>query len=95
MVCEAFHPDWKAFWNERPVAVCRAVGGLLAVPCPPDAGSLKLEYQPPQWYFICYIFGASMWLTATILLVFGSCFGMQWKYYWIGKGFETEVKGSF
>ena len=94
VVCEAFHPDWKAFWNGRPVAVCRAVGGLLAVPCPPGAGALRLQYQPPQWYFICYIFGASMWLTASILLVFGSRFGNPWKDFWIGKGFGIDAKGS-
>jgi hypothetical protein len=35
-----------------------------------------------------------MWLTASIILVFGSRFGTQWKDFWIGKGFGIDAKGS-
>jgi dolichol-phosphate mannosyltransferase len=78
VICEAFHPDWRASWNNRNVSVCRAIGGLLAIPCPAGSGVVRLEYCPPFWYYISYGFGIAMWMLALIVLGLGRWGSKKW-----------------
>jgi dolichol-phosphate mannosyltransferase len=94
VICEAFHPDWKAFWNDQAVPVCRAIGGLLAVPCPSEGGKVRLEYQPPIWYPVSYGFGIFMWISAIVFLGLGRLGSKGWKKWWEGEELEIETSAE-
>ena len=91
IICEAFHPDWKAFCNDHAVPVCRAIGGLLAIPCPSEGGKVRLEYQPPPWYPVSYGFGIFMWISALVFLGLGRWGSEGWKKWWEGDGLNREI----
>ena len=90
VICEAFHPDWRAFWNNRNVPVCRAIGGLLAIPCPAESGAVRLEYCPPIWYYISYSFGIATWVSALVFLGLSKWGSDGWKKWWEGNDLDFD-----
>lgn len=90
VICEAFHPDWRAFWNNRNVPVCRAIGGLLAVPCPAEGGTVRIEYYPPVWYSISYGFGIAAWVSALVFWGLSKWGSDGWKKWWEGNDLDSD-----
>ncbi len=67
VVTEAYHPDWKASQNGKPLPVLRAAGALLSVQLT-NPGDVDFRFSPPWYYGVCMSTSLGSWLA--LLLVF-------------------------
>lgn len=70
VMTQAWHPDWKAFQDGRPLRVYRAFLGLPAVKTNGGAG-VEFRFEPPWWYGICAWVAMVSWGIAIVALVAG------------------------
>lgn len=75
IVPEAFHPDWTAEADGRPLEVRRALTAFLAAYLPDKAGDLVFTFRPPAWYGLCATLGACSWLATLGFLGFATLLG--------------------
>jgi dolichol-phosphate mannosyltransferase len=68
VVPEAWHPDWKATVEGRPVRVSKAFGAFIAIPGADTPQTWIFRFEPPLWVHLCSILGAFFWIVA---LLFG------------------------
>ncbi|MFH1067623.1 MAG: hypothetical protein V1746_06950 [bacterium] len=68
IIPEAFHPDWTARADGKPLVVSKAFGSLLAVMLPAQTREVVFEFKPPRSYslvltasLLCWIVGLLTW----------------------------------
>lgn len=66
---QAWHPDWKAFQNGKPLKVHRAFLAFSAVKTDGKQG-VEFRFQPPLWYNVCVGTGILSWIFAALFLLF-------------------------
>jgi dolichol-phosphate mannosyltransferase len=69
IVPEAWHPDWKATVEGRPVRVSKAFGAFIAIPGSDTPQTWIFRFEPPLWVHLCSILGVFFWII--VLLVGG------------------------
>jgi hypothetical protein len=81
---QAYHPDWTATIDGKPVEVRRAEAALLSAFVPQGSREVVFEYRAPSWYSFCLALGLISWLAAlSVLIYFPSRFApAKWSDSW-------------
>ena len=66
---QAWHPDWHAFQNGKPLGNRRAFLAFQAVKTDGKQG-VDFRFQQPWWYDLCAGTGVLSWILAILLIVF-------------------------
>ncbi|MGB8355138.1 MAG: polyprenol monophosphomannose synthase [Chthoniobacteraceae bacterium] len=90
VICESYHPDWKAYAGNREIPVRRAMGSLLAVPLPEKPAPIHLKFEPPAWYSASADISLLSWLGCCLLILTGSLAPDKWRQAWYG----IEMQGN-
>jgi len=86
VICESYHPDWKAYAGEREIPVRRAMGSLIAVPLPETPAPLRLKFEPPAWYSVSADISLLSWIGCCLLVSAGSLAPDKWRQAWLEAG---------
>ena len=62
VVAEAWHPDWEAEADGKPLPVQRALGCWLAAKAPRDGAQVTFRFRPPAWYDGCLVLTLLAWV---------------------------------
>lgn len=68
---EAWHPDWQAQKNDRPVELAKAFGGYIGLRLDGTPEAITLEFHHPFWYDLV------VWLSLASWLIVGSLLGAE------------------
>ena len=77
---QAWHPDWQAFENGKPLKNRRAFLAFQAVKTDGKQG-VEFRFQQPWWYDVCAGIGILSWVLAILLIVFSQ---------WLPTGFRLD-----
>lgn len=66
---EAYHPDWKASQNGRPLEVAPAFCGLTGIRLEGKPDAVELLFRPPWWFAASAITAGIAWILAIGFLV--------------------------
>lgn len=64
VLCESWHPDWRATVDGKDAEVYRAAGAYPAVNVRAADSAVEFRYQPPAWYGACLVTGSLGWIVA-------------------------------
>ncbi|MFZ5806772.1 MAG: hypothetical protein ACOY3I_06165 [Verrucomicrobiota bacterium] len=68
-ICESYHPDWRAYANDKKVPVHQAFGALLTARIPQDAQEMIFRFEPPRWYSGLLTISSVFWLFSLAALI--------------------------
>jgi len=86
---QAWHPDWHASQNGKPLKNRRALLAFQAVKTDGKQG-VEFHFQQPWWYDVCAGIGVLSWVLAILLIVFSKWLPGQYEIDsgMAGKGIE-------
>lgn len=62
VIPEAWHRDWKAEVDGRPVPVSKALGALIAIPGDEKPRTWTFQFVPPWWVLACTFYAPFSWM---------------------------------
>ena len=87
VISEAYHPDWTATIDGRPMQTTRAEAALLGAYVPQGSHEVSFVFRPPVWYGLLTWIGILTWcvLLMAIAVLPSRITPPLWSRWWQGK----------